>query len=238
LEIQNGVLAGFVYSYATDGKPEWNMVSGSLVRSEKQGVLWELDTTLTHVDGGSCIGCEFHPGEISEGAAIRLEFMQRNYLRISIGGVFDQYMVPLTYGSAGKAYFSAQTPYIFPEFGPGKTGAQFILSQRPVGTAEDFHWVAKHVYISQVEVTGTQENRKLNYTMWVLDPNGPQTTPTPEDIVGNIICELDASSQQPGCRVELNGIVYHMPIANLGDSRFFAEADDGSIVEAYRINYD
>lgn len=90
IEIQNGILAGFFYGYSNNGQPEWQIVSGKLLNSEENGILWELETTLTRAEGGSCIDCEFiPPDQITEGAVIRLEFMQRNYLRVSIGEVFD-----------------------------------------------------------------------------------------------------------------------------------------------------
>ena len=43
-EIQNGVLAGYYYGYDVNGLPEWQLFTGPLVRSEQQGLQWELET--------------------------------------------------------------------------------------------------------------------------------------------------------------------------------------------------
>ena len=56
---------------------------------------------------------------------------------------------------------------------------------------------------------------------------------------GNCIgCVLEATSEQPVCTIRIGGKKYVMPIANMSDSRFFGEAEDGSTVEGYRISYD
>ncbi|MBE9549170.1 MAG: hypothetical protein IMF09_07145 [Proteobacteria bacterium] len=237
-EIQNGVLTGFLYTYTGIGKPDWVMLSGQLVRSEKAGVLWELDTRLIRVEGGRCISCVFTPpDQITKGMTIRLEFLQRNYLRISIGGVFDQFFVPFIYGSGAKAFYSEQTPYLFPLFGVGQEGSRFIVSLRPVNTTQDNRWVSYHVSIPEVRVTGSGVDIRLSYSLHVLDPHGPIASPQPPPI-GEIICQLDETTQQPGCEVIFEEVSYLMPIGNLSDSRFFAEAEDGSIIEGFRFEYD
>jgi hypothetical protein len=52
------------------------------------------------------------------------------------------------------------------------------------------------------------------------------------------VCELESESGQPVCILSLGAKDYVIPIANMGDSRFFGEAEDGSTVEGYRIGYD
>ncbi len=243
-EIQNGMLAGYLYTYSGTGEPEWYILSGPLVRSETTGVMWELDTNLMRVEGGSCIDCNFvAPDQITSGERILLEFRQRNYLAVrifteGIGALFNQRFVPFTYGSVGKAYFLEQTPYLMPELGQVRYQEPFVLSIRPVNDAEANEWVAYHVYIRGPELSGTPESRILTYNIWNLQPNGPQTGTEVPPAFGRIICELDANLELPGCRVELGGATYRMPIGNFSDSRFFAEATDGSVIEAYRIIYD
>ncbi|MCF6264277.1 MAG: hypothetical protein L3J24_11920 [Xanthomonadales bacterium] len=248
LEIQNGVLAGYLYTYNDAGQPEWFIISGPLVRSENVGVVWELKTNLVRVEGGTCFGCSFiPPDQITSGEQVTLLFRQRNHLQISVlpdseGGPaavpHTEYFVPFTYGSSGKAYFNQQTPYILPEFGPNINirNTLFLISVRPSAAADDYLLRAQHVYV-QTHVTGTGENRVLTYSLQGYEPNGPIASPTPPPW-GNIICEIDEETASPGCRIEAEGITYRMPIGNFSDSRFFAEAEDGSIIEGFRIEYD
>ena len=242
-EIQNGVLAGYIYTYTTEGQPEWYIISGPLVRSDKEGVMWELTTKLNKVEGGSCLGCEFTPpDQITEGYSVNLEFMQRNYLRLRIadtqfGGpieIFHQFFVPFMYGSVGKAYFAPQTPYIFPEFSVDSS-PRFILSFRPSAAAENSQWNGMHIYL-EAAVQTQDISTDVAYSLRVLDPHA--TPADSDDTLGFIICSLDTETEQPSCVVEIDGVSYQMPIANLGDTRFYAEAQDGSIIEGFRIDYD
>ncbi|MCF6226880.1 MAG: hypothetical protein L3J22_11360 [Xanthomonadales bacterium] len=242
-EIQNGTLAGYLYSYTDEGKPEWLIVSGQLVRSETEGVTWELDTRMTRVEGGSNYNDQqfIPPDQITSDKRILLEFKQRNYLHIKIytdnlGLLFDEYFVPFTYGSVGKAYFDQQTPYIFPEFGANSGGSLFIVTVRPSAGAEDK--LLRSQYVSVLtDTTGTAESTVLTYSLQAYEPNGPIASPTPLPW-GKMICEIDLESASPGCKIEAEGITYQMPIGNLSDSRFFAEAEDGSIIEGFRFDYD
>lgn len=236
-EIQNGVLAGFFYGYSAAGMPEWQSVSGMLMPSEVSGVLWELETTLIRAEGGSCIDCEFTPpAQITEGAVIRLEFKQRNYVRVSIGEVFDQYFVPFTYGSSAQAYFAEQTPYLFPEFADQPI---FVVTIRPDQGADTdvYSWESEHVLIREASVSKVAGVTKVSYGMQTYGPNGPAYSPVPPPF-GLIVCEQESFGKPPACRIEIGERIYTMAPANFGDSRFFAESDDGMIIDAHRMVYD
>ncbi len=244
-EIQNGVISGFLYSYSTTGQPEWLMFSGPLVRSERDGVLWELDARLLRVEGGNCFTCGYIPPDqfTTDDGRIVLNFKQRNHLHIrvnidNLGTLFNQFFVPFTYGSAGKAYFSEQTPYLFPVLGEEQYKEPFLLSFRPVNSAENNLWNSIHTYIRGPYLSENPENKVLTYNIWELQPNGPQVGTEVPPPYGQVICALDTEAEQPGCKVEVKGITYTMPIGNFGDSRFFGEAADGSVIEGFRLEYD
>lgn len=239
-EIQNGVLAGFFYAYDTDGNPEWELLSGQLVVSEKPGVVWELETTLIRAQGGSCRDCAYTPPQISNGDTIRLEFMQRNYLRITIGS-FDQYFVPFIYGSSAKAFFPNKTPYLFPEFS-GTT--PFILVFKG-GPPLQYPNVAPMVFlnIKLVGIVQVNNARTLRYSMDRFPP--PGDPPPPNLHIGLIDCQLDTQLNEPVCMVEIShpdfaslAGPYLMPVGNFGNNRFFAEDADGTTIEGYRFDYD
>ncbi len=237
-EIQNGVLAGFFYGYATDGKPEWQLVSGALVPSEVEGVLWELETTLTRADGGSCIGCEFSPPQITEGETIRLEFMQRNYLRIRIGGVFDQFFVPFIYGMDAEAYFPNETDYLFPKF---VDSTPFVLGYSIKWSDGVTYWDGGRVIMLKlIGIIQVNNKRTLRYGMGY--PESPIISDPPPPPFGNIDCQLDDVVDEPFCVVAFSEFYgsgqYRMPIGNFRDSRFFAEAKDGSTIQGLRLGYD
>lgn len=230
-EIQNGVLAGFYYGYDDTGLPEWQLITGPLVRSEKQGVQWELKTQFQQFQDGNCIDCEYVPPTgPADGPTITLDFMQRNYMRITIGDNPSQFFVPIIYGSMGMKYFEEQTPYVFPEY-----GGDFVLIMKP-NTDPPSNWLWEHrmVFIGKGSVhTGGADQGKLIYRAAFYEP-----PPGPDVLFDIITCELEPESNQPGCIISFYGGDYVMPIGNMSDSRFFGEADDGSTIEGYRFNYD
>jgi hypothetical protein len=230
-EIQNSVLAGHYYGYDGNGLPEWQLFNGTLVRSEQEGVQWEFESHLVYFQGGNCFGCEDRPPTHTEGSTIRLEFLQRNYMRVTIGNNPDQYFVPFTYGSGGYAYFSEQTPYLFPEYG---SDTFFVLITKP-NTDPPSPWLWKSIIvpIGAGRVGEGNSLGKVIYSTWI--PQGP---PGPDVFPQLIVCELESESGQPVCILSLGAKDYVIPIANMGDSRFFGEAEDGSTVEGYRIGYD
>jgi len=239
-EIQNGVLAGYYYGYDLNGLPEWHLFTGPLVRSDKQGVLWELKTQLQRFEEGNCIGCDYvAPTGPAEGSTITLDFMQRAYLRITIGDNPSQFFVPFIYGSAGKKYFEAQTPYVFPEYGGGGSylgdTTYFMFVTRPnTDPPSPWLWESFILPITAGKVaTGGSLEGKLYYETFT--PQGP---PGPDVLSVLIVCELDQASGEPGCKWVAGPKKYTIPVGNLTDSRIYGEAEDGSTIEGYRINYD
>lgn len=235
LEIQNGVLAGSYYGYDINGLPEWYLVNGPMVRSEQAGMQWELETNLQSFKDGNCIGCEYMPPTGPEvGAAIKLEIQQRNFMRVTIGDNPSQYFVPIMYGSNGYAYFSEQTPYVFPEYGGGSSSLDttyFMFVTKP-NTDPPSPWLWES-YIMPITAGRLSDQGKLTYYTFI--PQGP---PGPDVFPSIIECELDQTSYQPGCKWVLGPKEYVIPIGNLGDSRIYGEAEDGSTIEGYRLNYD
>ena len=133
------------------------------------------------------------------------------------------------YGSSGNSYFSDQTPYVFPEYG---NDTYFVLILKPnTDPPMPENWNSLLVPIGAGELNSMGQ---LIYNTWI-----PQTAPPGPDVFVNfIVCDLESVSGQPVCKVLIGSKEYLMPIANMGDSRFFGEADDGSTVEGYRLDYD
>ena len=85
LEFQNGIMAGYYYGYDLEGDPEWYLVTNPLVRSDSPGVMWELEVEPQRFTGGNCIGCPYQPPDDPEAlAAIKIEFLQRAYARLTL----------------------------------------------------------------------------------------------------------------------------------------------------------
>lgn len=239
LEIQNGYLLGYYYGYTVDGFPEWQIVQGPLVRSEQEDSIWKLETFLKYYQDGNCIGCEYQPPmKPTNGPAIKLEFLQRNYLRLTIGDNPSQYYVPIIYGSGGMKYFEEQTPYVFPEYGGGSSHlytTYFMFVEKPnTDPPSPWLWESFIMPIGAGRVASGGHNQgKLVYESWI-----PSPPPGPDVLADLIVCELDQLSSQPGCKWVLGPKEYLIPIGNMSDSRIFGEAEDGSTLEGYRLQYD
>lgn len=237
LEIQNGFLVAHYYGYTTDGLPEWQIIRGPLVRSVEDGVQWELGAYMKYYQDGNCIGCAYMPpiGPVN-GPAVKLEFLQRNYLRFTIGENPSQYYVPIMYGSGGVKYFEDQTPYVFPTYeGSDKSATYFVVVEKPnTDPPSPWLWESNIFPIGEGKLrTGGADEGKLVYESWI--PQGP---PGPDVLASIIVCELDQVSDQPGCKWVLGPRDYVIPIGNMSDSRIFGEAEDGWTIEGYRIGYD
>lgn len=233
LEIQNGYLLGFYYGYDTEGLPEWHIISGALVASGTEGVVWELDTALQRFTGGNCTGCPYRPpSDPVAGPTIRLEFLQRNYLRLTIGEYESQYFVPIIYGSEAHQYFGKKSPYLFPKYGD-----YFLLVFRTTADPEEpWKWSSVVGEVKEGQwVTEGPEAGTLQYVIYL------PAYSTPDTPYGRIVCAMDMDEGGPGCEV-IEGkdtlIIYTMPIGNMSDSRFYGESAIGRTIEAYRLDYD
>lgn len=239
-EFQNGVMAGFYFGYDTKGEPVWYLVSTRLQRSEKPGVMWELEVEPSRYSGGSCLGCLYQaPNEPEKQPMIRIEFLQRAYARITLSDGSFQYMVPIMYGTAGLAYFAEQTPYLFPKLTPNPFVSMWNLVFK--GFSEEEHapwtWSSGVFMIGQGSLaTGGAHPGMLFYGI-----DEPAFPPEVAVGVGNILCGLDEELGEPGCTLRLNGvnpIEFRIPIGNFTDSRIFGETEDGITVQGFRLNYD
>lgn len=242
-EFQKGVMAGYYYGYNAEGEPEWYLVSGTLVESETPGVMWEVETEPQRFSGGNCLGCPYQaPSDPEALPAIRIEFLQRAYARITLSDDSIHYMVPIPYGDGGKQFFAGQTPYLFPTMTPDPSTSLWILVFKEPNEQEHdpWTWFSGVFMIREGRLlTGGPNEGKLVYG--VRQPVHPPEVSAP---FGDIYCELDESTAEPVCVLIAAGLnptdqpEFRIPIGNLTDSRFFGEAEDGTIVQGFRLQYD
>jgi len=242
-EFQNGVMAGYYYGYDADGDPEWYLVTGPLQESEASGVMWELEVEPQRFTGGNCMGCPYQaPDDPETLPAIRIEFLQRAYARITLSDGSIQYMVPIPYGDGGKAFFAAQTPYLFPTISYSPYASLWVLVFKE--PHEDEHdpwtWFSGVFMIGEGRMrTGGPLAGKLEYK--VFQPGPPPEIAAP---FGDILCEIDETAGEPVCVLRAAGLNpsdwprFRIPIGNLTDSRFSGETEDGIIVQGFRLQYD
>jgi hypothetical protein len=99
-----------------------------------------------------------------------------------------------------------------------------------------WQWFSAVVVISEGRVrTGGAEVGKLHYRVSL-----PANPPEGIQPFGQILCGTDDTSEV-GCVIE-NGLLetgfFEIAIGNLTDDRFFGEAEDGTRLEAFRLQYD
>lgn len=243
LEFQNGVMAGYYFGYDAQGDPEWYLVTASLERGATPGVLWELSVEPLRYTGGNCLGCPYAPPNAPASlTAIKLEFLQRAYARLTLSDGSVQYLVPLMYGDEGKAFFAEQTPYLLPVIKPNPWGSLWTLVFKEFSDEEfaPWTWVSGVFEISEgVILTGGPDAGKLRYRVWEL-------TNPPEVIVpfARIYCAPDPESGEPGCTFIASGlnpvdpVEFRISMGNFTDSRFFGITEEGHTIEGFRLQYD
>jgi hypothetical protein len=250
LEFQNGTMAGYYYGYSSEGEPEWYLVTNPLIRSESPGVMWELEVELQRFTGGNCVGCPYKaPNDPERLPAIKIEFLQRAYARVTYPDGSIQYIVPIMYGEASIAFFAEQTPYPFPlmtddiPYGSLWTVVFKAYDERyPDDTVTPWSWESMVLMISdpyQVTQDGTYKKGTVVY-------NVSQPVPPPEVGVpfGRILCNLDEIVGEPVCVLIASGLnpvdkpEFRIPIGNFTDSRFIGETERGDIVQGFRLQYD
>lgn len=243
LDFQNGIMAGFYYGYDVSGDPEWYLVTNKLTRSEQPGVMWELEVQPERYTGGNCLGCEYKaPTDIELLPAIKIEFLQRAYAKVTLSDGTIQYMVPIIYGSLGKAFFPEHTPYMLPVLRPDPWGSLWTVIIRNSSEEEfaPWTWESNVQVISEGEiVTGGVDEGKLQYRIWDI-------TNPPEVLVpfARIYCDIDEEAGEPGCVLRASGlnpgspVEFRISIGNFSDSRFFGETENGDTIEGFRLQYD
>lgn len=240
LEFQNGIMAGYYYGYDAEGKPEWYLVTNPLVRSETSGVMWELEVEPQRFTGGNCMGCPYQSPSDSENLpAVKIEFLQRAYARLTLSDGSIQYMVPFMYGEAGEAFYTEQTPYTFPRLVDNPYPSLWTLVFKPANGGEFEPWkLSSAVFIINeggIEPGGNFEG--MLYYRIDLPVNPPEGIV----VIGKILCDLHETLKEPGCTLNISGSGiprFQLSIGNFTDSRIFGEAEDGSTIEGYRLNYD
>ncbi len=243
-EFQNGVMAGYYYGYDADGEPEWYLVTGTMQESEASGVMWEVAVEPQRFTGGNCLGCAYQaPNDPEAQPAIKIEFLQRAYARVTLSDGTVQFMVPIMFGDAGKAFFPQQTPYLFPKLKRDPYSPLWTIVFKFPSEEEHapWDWVSGVVVIREGFVSTPQSSQggAVVYKVWT-------PAPPPEGLApfGEILCDIDEVAGEPVCILVAGGLnpvdkpEFRIPIGNFTDSRFFGEAEDGSIVQGFRLQYD
>jgi hypothetical protein len=240
LEFQNGHMAGFHYTYDAEGNPQWYLLNQALVRSETEGVMWEVEVQPEHYTGGNCPTCDYQaPGSPEYLDAIRIEFLQRAYARLTLSNGSVQYLVPIQYGSSGNAYFEEITPYVLPNLEPGPFVTLWSLNFKQFHENEHspWMWTAMVVMITPASwYSNAEGNQVIRYR--VRFPVPPPEVSAP---FGDIVCGEALPDGELGCILTASGhnlTEFHMPIANFTDSRLFGESVEGHTVEGFRLRYD
>lgn len=243
LEFQNGVMAGYYFGYDVAGEPEWYLVTNRLERSENPGVMWEVEIEPQRFTGGNCLGCPYQPPNVPvKQAKIRIEFLQRAYARLTLPDESIQYMVPIMYGDAGKAFFAEQTPYLFPVVTNNPFASLWTLVFKEY--SEEAH--APWTWFSGVLMIGPGSLKTGGTYKGMLEYIVKEPTPPPEVSMpfGHILCGLDEELGEPGCIFSVsvfnpgNPVEFRIPIGNFTDSRIFGETADGMTVQGFRLQYD
>lgn len=245
IEIQNGVLLAFYYGYDEEGQPTWWQFTDTLEASDEPGVVWVAEGPPNRFTGGNCFDCDFSPLEDTEQLeSIRMEFLQRANMRLTLPSGAQQYMIPITYGSVERAFFADVTDHLFPAMDPESfpyseaQGLWYFIFDNAL-TGEEFGpWNLQFVPLQMSPATFYPEglaNRDpgpvLRYSLlWTESPLNAV-------IFGRIFCELKQTENgvEPGCVYELGQPPhYDIPIGNFTDSRIQGVSENGARFEAFR----
>jgi hypothetical protein len=238
-EVQGGILAGYYYLYDDQGRPRWLMVSGPLIESDTDGVMWELETPLLQFRDGRCLNCEYEPAELDESpGTIRLEFFQRNAARFQVGDLPSKEIVTLTFGAAVEPVFEPFSDLLVPDL------LTFWLLGFSRTDIED-SLLAEVVSIYSTGQPSDEDGLVVNYELLVWD----HFLETFLDMIvlhGVFRCYVLAD-QGPRCEAIISRRddtrTYHIHPGNLGDGRFVGESYDEDtgithVVEGFRLRYD
>lgn len=242
-EVQNGTIAGWYFGYDETGDPQWYLFNSPLVEGMSDDVLWQAEVDLLLFDGGNCINCPWqNPGAPEVTGSLKIEFFQKNHGRFQFGDAEPEFMVPLLFGSAGKAHFPEDTDYVFPDLGfsDDEPGRWVLVSTDNSG--DEAIRTSDLVHFRETKPPG--EGFPLESLFYrTVEPALSLANPNPS--FASISCGPDFEFPELICRVTVNvrnqvGVYmnYKMPVANLGANRFFAEDENGNTVEGFRIGYD
>jgi hypothetical protein len=237
-EVQGGILVGYYYLYDDDGRPQWLMVSGPLVESDTEGVMWQLETPLLQFSGGRCLDCDHTPAELDDSpGTLRLEFFQRNAARFQVDDLPSKEIVTLTYGAAVESIFEPFSDLLVPDvtwywlLGFSRTDIEDSLSSMIVVMGPNRR--------PEDEAHKVLDYRISGYDEFLANPDLVY-------IFGNLKCFVSVD-WGPECELTSNYLrgprTYHIHPGNLGDGRFvgeFYDEDTGitHVVEGFRLNHD
>jgi hypothetical protein len=237
-EVQGGILAGYYYLYDELGHPQWLMVTGPLIESEIEGVMWELEAELLKFSGGRCLDCDYSEAQLDDSpGTLRLEFFQRNAGRFQVDDLPSQEMVTLTYGTAVAPVFAPHSDYLLPDL----AGYWYLSFWSDFSDASRS---ARAVRIEPSTVVPVEGGPVLRYLVWVID-SYPHEPDGDHELAGNIECYANAGFG-PFCRAELSvrrQLTYFIHPGNIGDARFVGEghSETGNttyVLEAFRMRHD
>jgi len=177
LEVQDGFLLGVHYGYDPEGKPEWRLFHGPLVRSEKTNVLWEVEADMLRFEGGNCLRCTYQaPNLAGETIPVRLEFPQRYYMEIFYDNAPSQYYVPLMFGAVVIKFFEESTDQRFPKHGtPGNSFDEkysnfvFIYRPKPTEFAQEHLWKTFYLKIRRGRLSNDKTEDGEKRARWHLE---------------------------------------------------------------------
>lgn len=235
IEVQGRTLAGSYHGYTPEGQPEWFTFSGLLERAEAgAGYAWHMQSPLFRSAGGACLSCPYTPPETTQPVAlVRFEFQQRSQARVSVDAGEWELIQPLVFGVATTPEFTPVVEFPVPDL----DGPWVLVFQDDNGNSDDF---SRYAFI--VNIKGFAENpivdQRFDYVVVreVVPPEG--------ELIGDLGCVALADGT-PTCRFKSyvgRGVGrnkdFFLPLGNLSDSRFKAEAADGETVEGFRIDHD
>jgi hypothetical protein len=256
-EVQRGILGGGLFGYAEDGSARWYLISGALQAApDDPQVSWRLSAQALEFSGGACIACEYvAPQPAQSAGTVEIEFLQRNLARYRVDESEWTTIWPLTYGSAAPAHFSGISDYPVPDMaGPWiLVFREFNHNFDPTspltfpGLDEPWQGDDPSYYVQRIGFIrgsynpatrrfGTSAIRRLNTT----SPESfgyAELRCAAELLPVSVSCWLEQMFDRSGQPIQ-GGKLYHIPLGNLGDSRFKGQAEDGSTVQGFRLGYD
>ncbi len=239
IDVQNGKLFGVYYGYDEQGKAIWLTFVGDLVPSDEPNVMWTVDADLLQFENGNAFNQNYSaPNTTEYQEQIHLKFTQKNHAIFSVNNSEEQNIVPIIFGMPASVDFPEQTSYQFPEL----TGLWTMVYYFNVeDTPEQFTTTSVVYSISSKKSRDVDGDGIEDIYYTIIQYYGDQV------INGDIVCKVAENNGQiqgPECTYIDRFLItatqkiprYRIPIGGLGAFRFFGEADDGSTVEAIKIN--
>lgn len=230
LEVQNGILAGSYFLFEKTGEPVWYQFSGRLQPGgEQSDAHWRLEADLRRFDGGTCMNCPYDPdAEMEIVGRITLEFDHRHAGRFSVDGGRIQPIVPFNYGASGTPWFREQTAFRIPAL-----DGIWSVTTGSGDPTEAGRYESRAVRL-QLSPDAAQGRFRVRMTAADSPAENART-------VGDLACTVDQEVPGPVCQITwapLPDHNFYMSIADIGATRIYAEAADGTRLIANRLDFD